>query len=442
LTSRRLIALTLGVLAILALPAGASAKTYDVTRTGDPAPNGCRPHDCSLREAVHRANNTTGADVLKLKTKTYELTIEGDASGTSGGDLDVINDLTIVGVKPSKTAIKGAWAVDPDRLLQVSGAGTKLSMSGLTLRDGDLGAAERGGAIAVDAGSALALSRVTVTKNRADNTGGIDNSGEATITKVRFTRNQASICCAAFNNEFGSRARLTDVTFDSNSSPGTGGAMFSDGTKATFRRVTFSRNISGQVGGALEADGGINDLRNVTFNGNQADSDGGALFVAGASTVELNNVTISGNTADADGGGTGDGGGLYNAFGSVDVRNSILAGNVDLGGEAPNCSQQTGTIPFVSGGHNLLGSLDECVDPSIKGSDRLNVGNPRLAPLAYNGGFTKTMALRRNSPALNHGSPRKPGTSENSCEKRDQRGVKRPQGPRCDIGAYERKVHH
>ena len=57
--------------------------------------------------------------------------------------------------------------------------------------------------------------------------------------------------------------------------------------------------------------------------------------------------------------------------------------------------------------------------------------NPRLGPLRYNGGPTKTLHPRPSSPAINAGARR--------CTRRDQRGVKRPQGRRCDIGAVEVK---
>jgi len=56
--------------------------------------------------------------------------------------------------------------------------------------------------------------------------------------------------------------------------------------------------------------------------------------------------------------------------------------------------------------------------------------NPLLAPPANNGGGVLTDALLKGSPALNAGANK-------GCPKTDARGVKRPQGPRCDIGAYE-----
>ena len=57
---------------------------------------------------------------------------------------------------------------------------------------------------------------------------------------------------------------------------------------------------------------------------------------------------------------------------------------------------------------------------------------PGLSPLGRNGGPTATHALKRASEAINAGA-------NANCAPRAQRGVRRPQGPRCDIGAFERK---
>jgi hypothetical protein len=59
--------------------------------------------------------------------------------------------------------------------------------------------------------------------------------------------------------------------------------------------------------------------------------------------------------------------------------------------------------------------------------------------LAHNGGPTPTHALRKGSAAVDAGNPAAPGSGPTACESTDQRGTKRPQGPRCDIGAFERE---
>jgi hypothetical protein len=57
--------------------------------------------------------------------------------------------------------------------------------------------------------------------------------------------------------------------------------------------------------------------------------------------------------------------------------------------------------------------------------------NPELGPLANNGGPTQTLALLSGGPAIDAGS-------DMACPPIDQRGISRPQGPHCDIGAFER----
>ncbi|WP_345309022.1 choice-of-anchor Q domain-containing protein [Candidatus Villigracilis saccharophilus] len=80
-------------------------------------------------------------------------------------------------------------------------------------------------------------------------------------------------------------------------------------------------------------------------------------------------------------------------------------------------------IEAVGAFSNACG-LTNGVNGNIIGSD------PLLGPLANNGGPTQTMALLSGSPAINAGD-------DADCEATDQRGVTRPQGSHCDIGAYE-----
>jgi hypothetical protein len=59
----------------------------------------------------------------------------------------------------------------------------------------------------------------------------------------------------------------------------------------------------------------------------------------------------------------------------------------------------------------------------------LNNTDPKLGPLADNGGPTPTHALI--------GSPAIDAADSSSCPSTDQRGAPRPSGLACDIGAYE-----
>jgi hypothetical protein len=82
----------------------------------------------------------------------------------------------------------------------------------------------------------------------------------------------------------------------------------------------------------------------------------------------------------------------------------------------------------TSGGYNL-DSGDSC---QFNRPGDLSNTDPRLGPLQDNGGPTQTEALMPGSSAIdavgNEACP--PPTT-------DQRGVTRPQGPRCDVGAFE-----
>ena len=81
---------------------------------------------------------------------------------------------------------------------------------------------------------------------------------------------------------------------------------------------------------------------------------------------------------------------------------------------------------FVDGGGNLSYPDDSC--PGIN-------ADPMLGPLQDNGGPTFTMEPDLASPAMD-------GVNDTTCQTdpvsgHDQRGVMRPVGPQCDIGAVE-----
>jgi len=71
---------------------------------------------------------------------------------------------------------------------------------------------------------------------------------------------------------------------------------------------------------------------------------------------------------------------------------------------------------------NLIETSEGCTGVEIS-------ADPNLGPLQDNGGPTPTHALQTGSPAVDAGF--------NRCLATDQRGVGRPQGPRCDTGAFE-----
>jgi CSLREA domain-containing protein len=237
---------------------------------------------------------------------------------------------------------------------------------------------------------------------------------------------------------------VTNSTFNGNSSGGEGNGLngpiyFTPGSPGTLTVTgsTFMNNTTGGGGGPGRG-GGVYftpnsgastvNIINSTFSGNSVGGggaggtgSGGAIYLnpAGGATIAANidNVTVDGNSAGG-AGGAGLGGGLFrNSAVTAHITNSILAGNLASG--APNnCS-----APLTSDGHNLEnGTTCGFATPTDQNTD------PLLAPLGDFGGPTPTRPLLPGSPAIDRGA---------GCAATDQRGLPRPFGPACDIGAYE-----
>ena len=178
---------------------------------------------------------------------------------------------------------------------------------------------------------------------------------------------------------------------------------------------TVSGN-SGDYGGGIYNDEGTVHVTNSTVSGNTASWGGGIFNDEG--TVHLTNSTVSGNTASEDGGG------IYNEGdgATVNLTNTIVADQ--LAGE--DCS---GAGPATSNGYNL-DSDGSC--NLTQPNDKPNNPSANLGPLQLNApGNTATHALLAGSDAVDTGD------CTGGTVTTDQRGVPRPQGDACDMGAYE-----
>jgi len=104
------------------------------------------------------------------------------------------------------------------------------------------------------------------------------------------------------------------------------------------------------------------------------------------------------------------------------ISSSIVSGN-----NGKDCVLSAGTL--LDYGYNLA-------DDNTCGFSTVNHSqsgvNPNLFPLGDYGGPTETMPPRSGSPAIDQIPIGGPG-----CPGADQRGVSRPRGPACDIGAVE-----
>lgn len=431
---------TAGLAVVLAAPA--SASTIKVTTTADDFNN--NGDDCALREAVQSANSdsdfggcvrkgTGVADTIRLTGgQTYTRTFSGGAENANQtGDLDVFTRIAVEVRGEGKATIDGNLI---DRGIQVL-AGGALTASRLIVTNGSVftsqpGNDTAGGGIAVSFDGKLNLRNSDVVGNHTINNencacgGGIGVQGKTSLRRVNVEGNNSFGVGGGVALVAGRSLRISDSRIYDNESGLLGGGLYLGGveSKARVSDVTVAENEttstgSGSGGGMHIGGSGLDaKISNSTIARNEALVNGGGINVAGL--VRLNAVTISDNAADADSSGTGSGGGISGP--PQRIRNSIVAGNSDLGPVAP----ENDCADSFAGSHNLYGLDGGC---SVGNHDEATL-DARLQPLALNGGFGETMALKRNSPAI--------GLAAKSAPKRDQRGAKRDRHP--DAGAYER----
>lgn len=142
---------------------------------------------------------------------------------------------------------------------------------------------------------------------------------------------------------------------------------------------------------------------------------GGAIYNGGA--LNITNSTFSNNKAGVAGGG------IYSENATMTLKNSIIANSIAGGDCANNGGSVTGSNNLIEDATNACG-LTNGVNGNIIGSD------PLLGPLVNNGGSTLTLMPLPGSLAIDTGA-------NAGCPATDRRGISRPQGSVCDIGAVE-----
>lgn len=285
----------------------------------------------------------------------------------------------------------------------------------------------QGGGVSNYNGSVTNMTSVNFTANSADEGGGMynDNGSILFIEKAIFSENNARRGGGMYNNN--SSLWVTDVTFSENTAEDFGGGMYNIGaddgnsdSSPELNNVTFSGNTAVAGGGMANNNNASPTLTNVTFTSNTANI-GGALVNQSNSNPTLTNVTISGNEAKGLEWSTG--GAMVSVNSVSTIKNSILWGNTAPDGKQitiQNSDRSTITDSVIEGG---------CTDEDFICAN-VTDADPRLGPLGNYGGHTPTIPLLPGSSAINFGR-------DKDCPDTDQRGVARPQGPHCDVGAFE-----
>jgi CSLREA domain-containing protein len=377
---------------------------------------------CTLREAIINANNNDQSGSTDCTAGAGDDTIMFSVTGTIrlGSVLPTIvttatingaNQITISG----DTDGNGTGDVP---VFEVNSA--TLNLQNLTVTKGNR-AGDSGGGLFNNLGT-VTITNSTFTNNTAEGDAGglFNNLGTVTITNSTFSDNTADFDGGGLYNNVGT-VMITNSTFSNNTADFSGGGLFNNSGTVTITSSTFSDNSSEADGGGLRNTSGTVTITNSTFSDNTAEFAGSGLDTLGG-TVAITNSTFSDNSSENEDGC------IHNTFNSttVTLRNTIVANNP--GG---NCDGMV-----TDGGGNL--SWPDMTCPGIN-------QDPRLGPLQVNApGTTATHALMIGSAAIDAGDDAicaaAVGAPNFGAGGLDQRGVARPQGVHCDIGAYEAEV--
>ncbi len=299
--------------------------------------------------------------------------------------------------------------------------------------------AEDGGAIEWDTplGTHESVTSSSFDGNSASGAGGVigdfGSADVATFSGDRFRNSSAPFGGAVYlETAEGARYAFNQDQFDGNSSPGgQGGAMYIDVGINSFNGSSFLGNTANQGGAIWVQAADLLALVNTTMSNNSA-TDGGAIDDSSPTPAKLTNDTIAFNTAaSGHGGGIAGTSSLMTGSGGAGVENTIIAEN---GGGDCDSSFPAG----FDQGHNL-DSDNSCLGGLGGPGDKPGM-NPLLGGPADNGGLVAgalASAVTIQTDAELTGSPAINAASNVGCPVTDERGVSRPQGPTCDMGAYE-----
>lgn len=343
-------------------------------------------------------------------------TVSGN-SATFGGGIDNHGPLHLVHSTISGNSGGGIYNHD-NQTLQIGAGSTVGPNSGVGLRNN---------------GGTLRVSNSTISGN--DNGGISQFRGMATLLRVRVINNSSRE--GGGINLFNGEMTIRSSTIARNSAQRGGGISNQDGSTMSIRGTAiFNNSATGEGGGIANTALGFGRLStsltilNSTISGNSAPSGGGIFnddhVDEAEADVELTNSTVANNSA------TQGGGGIDLNAGGLTLINSLVARNrAPMGPDVRRGPEGASILARF----NLIGDGSGSGISNTNGNQVGTSGSPidpRIGPLADNGGPSRTHALLAGSPAID-------AASQADCPPRDQRGVMRPQGSGCDIGSYERE---
>ncbi len=395
--------------------AGCEPTSIRVTTTSDGGAG-------SLRAAIDAANRSAGAVQIQLPPGTYELTRCGADDTNLYGDLDITThaSVTIAGASDGPVIIRQTCS--DERVLQNNGNGL-LTLSGVTVTGGRAtrSGSDKGGAV-------YAVGHVTLKRAKIDGNvawqsgGGIFARGNVQLFESEVTNNTVV---------------KIDIlpTGDALSWPVNGGGISSGSVEAADSTIAF--NALGSC--TQEA------LHPIWAAANGPSYGAGITAIT---TLTLTNTTLSANHGPDKCPGatlfkTSDATGVSIHAHTVTLRHTTIADY--RGGAALRVQKLVSTASTV---HTRVAGLTACdSNPTAAGSsynwfadetcnldgveNRQEPAPFLLGELANNGGSVRTRVPHPASALVNR-------VPIEACSiAADARGVLRPQGSSCDIGAVE-----
>jgi len=415
---------------------------------------------CTLRAAIDETNSLTGPDTIFLPADVYRIQSPAANDNTSGS-FYISDGLTLNGESVSTTIISGE---SQDRVFYINSS-SHVRISDITIEKGNSGNSGVGGGILFSNSSLTSvIFNCIIRDNRAQTGAGVGWGSPVTAVTIENSVIENNTGISNILPPYSAGAgiysgtglmSLTKSTVRNNTSV-FGGGIFSIGDIELIRSTVSGNTATNQTSNNAQGGGGIHVGSgssatlisiNSTISGNMSHGSAAGILVANG-IVSLYSSTVTNNIADFDNNGTGDGGGIdsSNMFHSqsVELSNSILAGNISNTGTHSDCTSKGSNIR--SFGYNIIGDNTDCNivlhESDLAGVTPTSLVDPLLLPLSDNGGLTLTHKLKEQSPAIDAGNPSNCLDNNGSMLLLDQTGSNRHMEGllltgRCDIGAFE-----
>jgi CSLREA domain-containing protein len=271
---------------------------------------------CTLRAAVMQANYSGGGTII-LPAGTYTITRVHYDDNAIAGDLDISADTVIQGAGSGVTILDGNGSVTHDRVFQVLSTVQNLTLSGMTIRNGEsisTNDSPGGGGLYIEGAAHVLLSDVIFENNTGQNGGGVyanftSTGGSIEMDNVIVRSNSAAWggvgeggAVRVYMPSSQSQFILKDSQIYGNTADGTGGGLFVDGSAGIQWTIQHCEIYSNTAASG----GGIGNfvplaLSDSYLHNNSVTFDGGAMEAF--SPIVMSRTTLNANSAARFGGG-------------------------------------------------------------------------------------------------------------------------------------------